>query len=480
MDRDVYLNFVKGRWIEGSLGQWDFNRNPAKPNQILGQSTRSSAADACDAIEAAHQARGAWAKVPRPVRGATLFRVAQLMKERLDHFSRTITLEEGKNLSEARGEVQKAINVLEFTASEGRRPTGQVIPSELPNTFLYTTRSPLGVVAVITPWNFPLCIPTWKIAPALLEGNCVIFKPATLTPASAFELTKIFQEAGLPPGVLNLVYGSGSSIGNVIVNDPRVHAISFTGSNAIGKELNTLASKRLARVQLEMGGKNPIIVLADADLEQAVNATIQGAFGSTGQRCTATSRVIVEEAIQEKFTQELLTRTRSIKVGNGITDPTAMGPIVDENQYQLVLRAIEKGKWEGARLICGGEAVGLNPAESGYFIAPTLFDQVKPEMSLATQEIFGPVLSIISVSNFREAIEVANQVEYGLSSSIYTKDIQTIMNYATDIETGILHVNSSTVGGEVQAPFGGTKATGLGGREMGSMGPEFFCEVKTV
>ena len=394
--------------------------------------------------------------------------------------ARVITQEEGKNLNEARGEILKAINVLEFTASEGRRPTGQVIPSEMPNTFLYTTRSPLGVVAIITPWNFPICIPAWKIAPALLEGNSVVFKPASLTPGTAFEFVKCFEEAGLPKGVLNLVYGSGSVVGNALVDDPRVKAISFTGSNEIGLQLNARAAKRLARTQLEMGGKNPVIVLDDADLDQAAEAIVQGAFGSTGQRCTATSRVIVTQSVRSSLTQKILEKTRAIKVGDGALDPQAMGPVVDETQYRSVLEGIRTSKEEGARLLCGGEGIGSNPQETGYFIAPTVFDEVTPEMNLARNEIFGPILGILSASSFEDAIQIANNVEYGLSSSIYTQNIANVMKYADQIETGLLHINSPTVGGEAHAPFGGMKSTGLGGREMGSTGPEIYCEIKTV
>ncbi len=473
---ESYLNFIGGKWIEGSSGQWDENRNPAKPDEILGRSTRSTPSDVGRAIQAAVQAQPEWASCPRPARGAILAKAAALVKSRLELFAETLTREEGKNLNEARGEVNKAIKVIEFMAGEASRPLGETLPSEMPNTLLYTTRVPLGVVGIVTPWNFPVCIPAWKIAPALLEGNAVVFKPATLTPATAALLVKAFEEAGVPAGVLNLVYGSGAIVGNTIVQDKRVRAISFTGSNEIGIELYAQAAKRGARVQLEMGGKNPLIVLADANLDQAAEATVMGAFGSTGQRCTATSRVIVETPVREAFTQKLMERVRAIKVGDGIANPSAMGPLVDEKQFTSVLSAIERAKKDGARLLCGGERVG----DTGYFIAPTVFDQVKPAMPLARDEVFGPVLAILEVADFEEAIRVSNDVEYGLSSSIYTVDVQRVMQYADRIESGGLHVNSPTVGGEAQAPFGGVKATGLGRREMGRHGPEFFCEVKTV
>jgi aldehyde dehydrogenase (NAD+) len=478
--QDVYLNFIGGQWKQGSSGQWDSNRNPARPTQVLGKSTRSTAVDVSRAVEAAAAAQHEWARKPRPARGALIAAAAAIIRKRAETFAEALTKEEGKNLNESRGEVMKSVNVMEFMASEARRPTGHVIPSEMPNTFLYTTRSPLGVVALITPWNFPVCIPAWKIAPALLEGNAVVFKPASLTPATAALLVRAYEEAGLPAGVLNLVYGSGSVVGNALVQDKRVRGISFTGSNEVGLELNTQAARRGARVQLEMGGKNPLIVLADADVDQAVEATVSGAFGSTGQRCTATSRAIVDRSVHAAFVQKLVARVRAIKVGDGLADPTAMGPVVDENQFKSVLDAIEVAKAEGAKLLCGGERVGAAGPEAGYFIAPTVFDGVKPTSRLALEEVFGPVLAVIAVDGFEEAVRVANAVEYGLTSSIYTRDIQRVMQYAEQVETGMLHVNSPTVGGEAHAPFGGVKATGLGGREMGATGPEFFCEIKTV
>lgn len=481
MPQDIYLNFIGGRWVEGSLKQWDINRNPANPRDEIGKSTRSSPKDVHAAVSAAVLAQKEWAQVPRPTRGAFLQRAAQILREKLDLLSKTLTREEGKNLNESRGEVLKAINALEFTASEGRRPVGQVIPSEMPNTLIYTTRSPLGVVGIITPWNFPICIPAWKIGPALLEGNAIVFKPASLTPGCAFELVRAFEQAGLPAGVLNLVFGSGALVGQQITQDTRVQGISFTGSNEVGTALNVEAAKRLARTQLEMGGKNPLIVLADADVDQAVEAAIQGAFGSTGQRCTATSRILVERPLHAELKQKILDRARKIKVGDGQIDPQAMGPVVDEIQFKSVWNSIQLAQKEGAELLCGeSRPPESSLKEGGFFIVPTVFDQVKPEMTLAREEVFGPVLAIIPVENFEEAIRIANSVEYGLSSSIYTQNIQRVMHSIDQIETGILHINSPTVGGEVQAPFGGMKSTGIGGREMGSTGPDFFCEIKTV
>jgi alpha-ketoglutaric semialdehyde dehydrogenase len=474
--QDVYLNYIDGQWKPGRSGRWEVNRNPARPSQILGKITQSNELDIRDAVDAAERAQKEWAKKPRPQRAAVLLKAAHVIQNRLESFAKALTLEEGKNLSESRGEIQKTVNVLEFIGSEGRRPTGQVIPSEMTGTFIYTTRAPLGVVGVITPWNFPVCIPAWKIGPALLEGNAVLFKPASLTPNCAVLLTRAFEEAGLPKGLLNLLFGIGAVVGNAIVKDPRVRAISFTGSNEVGRGLYTEAAKGLKRVQMEMGGKNPLIVLEDADLDLAVDATVMGAFGSSGQRCTATSRVIIHESVHAAFREKLLFKTRSLKVGDGLAHPQAMGPLVDEKQMTTVLEMIQQARDSGCNLICGGERVGME----GYFVAPTVFDDVKPDSKLAREEVFGPVLALIPVRSFEEAVQVANAVEYGLSSSVYTRDIQRVMQYADRIETGMLHVNSPTVGGEAQAPFGGVKATGLGGREMGSTGPEFFCEIKTV
>ncbi len=474
---EKYLNFINGKWSEGSTGKWEKNLNPAKPAEVLGELTMSSKEDTEQAITAAQNAQHEWAKKTRPARGAIIQKTAEILKSRIDEIATMLTKEEGKNLNEARGEVMKAINVLEFTASESRRATGKVIPSEMPNTFIYTTRAPMGVVGLITPWNFPVCIPAWKIAPALLEGNSIVFKPASLTPGTAVMIVKAYVDAGVPAGVLNLVHGGGSTVGMTIVNDPRVKVISFTGSNEVGRTINEAAAKRFARVQLEMGGKNPVIVLADADIDNAVDATVMGAFGSTGQRCTATSRVVIDRSVHKAFVEKLVTKTRMIKVGNGLTDVTAMGPSVDEKQMNTVLKAIDIAKKEGGKLLCGGERVNI---DGGFFIAPTIFDDIKPEMYLAQEEAFGPLLAVIPVNGIEEAFKVANNVKYGLTSSIYTKDYQSVMQYADQIETGMLHVNSPTVGGEAQAPFGGVKETGLGGREMGDTAPEIFCEMKTV
>jgi aldehyde dehydrogenase (NAD+) len=369
---------------------------------------------------------------------------------------------------------------LEFTAGEGRKLRGATIPSEISRTLIYTVRQPVGVVGLITPWNFPVAIPVWKMAPALVAGNTVVFKPAELTPLCAVKLIEIFQEAGIPAGVLNLVLGSGSTVGRTVVNHPQVDAISFTGSNEVGNGIYEQASRRGIRVQCEMGGKNPIVVMEDADIDLAIEGVIQGGFGSTGQRCTAASRAIVHESIAEQFLQGLMNRIRKIRIGEGINLETDMGPLVDEHQMNRVLEYIETGKQEGAQLVYGGRRLDDPPYDKGLFVKPTLFDRVQPSMRIAREEIFGPVVSVLRVKSFDEAVEVANAVPFGLSASIYTQDITKAMRFVEVAEVGKVHINSSTIGGEAQAPFGGTKATGIGPREQGLEAFEFYTEIKTV
>lgn len=473
-------NFIGGKWVESSSGKVAPNINPATTDEILCYTPLSSREEVRAAIAAAKEAFPKWKATPAPVRGRILFRAFDLMQKRLEDLALALTKEEGKILSESRGEVQRAINIIEFTAGEGRRLRGSTIPSELPNTFIYTIRQPIGVVGLITPWNFPVAIPVWKIAPALVAGNTVVFKPATFTPLTAIKIVEIFEEAGLPPGVLNLVMGGGGVVGDEIVNHPDVHALSFTGSNDVGCALNEQGSRRGIRVQCEMGGKNPLVVLADADLALAVEGAMQGGFGSTGQRCTAASRVIVEESIVDKFTEMLLVRMQNYRVGNGMDPKTDMGPSVEENQMNTVLKYIEIGKSEGARLLKGGKRLTGGEYAKGYFVEPTLFDNVKFNMRIAQEEIFGPVVSLIRAKNFEDAVEVANSVKYGLSASLYTQDMSKALKFVDQSEVGKVHINSPTIGGEAQAPFGGTKATGIGPRECGTEVFEFYTEIKTV
>jgi aldehyde dehydrogenase (NAD+) len=414
------------------------------------------------------------------VRGQILYKVQRRMEERRQELAETLTREEGKTLAESRGEVQRAINVVEFFAGEARRITGETIPSELPNNFCYTVKQPVGPVAVITPWNFPVAIPIWKLAPALVSGNTVVFKPASLTPLTAAVLAEIFEESGVPPGVLNLVYGGGRDVGDTIVRHPAIQAVSFTGSNDVGVGLYQAAASRGIKCQCEMGGKNPIVILADADLDLAVESTVQGAFGSTGQRCTATSRAVVVDRIAGEFVERLAARTESLVVGNGLDPATNVGPSVDEKQLETVLSYVAVGQREGARLVRGGTRVTDGGRDRGLFVAPAIFDRVDANMRIAQEEIFGPVLSVIRVPDVESALRVANGVRFGLSASIYTSDVAAMFRFVDRLEAGIVHVNSPTVGGEAHIPFGGMKATGVGLREMGRVAIDFYTELKVV
>jgi aldehyde dehydrogenase (NAD+) len=476
---DRYRNFIDGEWREACSTKTVPNLNPAETHEVLGHVPLSSADDARAAAAAAAKAFPSWRETPAPVRGAALFRALAILDSEREDLARLLTREEGKTFKEALGEVQRSVNILEYIAAEGRRVGGQTVPSELPSNFCYTVRHPLGVVACITPWNFPVAIPVWKIAPALVAGNTVLFKPATLTPATAAHLVSIFERAGLPKGVLNLVLGSGGGVGSAILDHDAVRAVSFTGSNEVGAHIYARGARRMIRVQCEMGGKNPVVVLADADLDLAVESTAQGAFGSTGQRCTATSRVIVDERVADAFVEALAARAAGIRVGNGL-EGADMGPAVDEAQLQTDLKYIQIGQGEGARLVRGGRRLTSDGLDHGYFVEPTIFDHVTTGMRIAQEEIFGPVVSVIRVAGFEAALEAANAPRYGLAASVFTCDAGAVFRFADRIEAGIVHINSGTPGGEAQLPFGGTKATGVGPREQGHTALEFFTEVKTV
>jgi alpha-ketoglutaric semialdehyde dehydrogenase len=473
-------NFINGKWIESLSHEQLQDLNPANTREVLCTSPLSATEDAKAAVAAAKNAFFAWSHTPAPVRGKILFRALDVLRTRADELAQTLTREEGKTIADSRGEVQRAMNILEFTAGEGRRLGGATIPSELPNNFIYTLRQPIGVVALITPWNFPVAIPIWKIAPALVAGNTIVFKPAELTPLCAVRLIEIFEEAGVPPGVLNLVLGHGHIVGEELVNHPDVRAISFTGSNEVGGIIYQKGSQRGIRVQCEMGGKNPVVILDDADLPLAVEGVVQGGFGSTGQRCTASSRVIVQESIADRFVEMLMTRMKQIRVGNGLDPEVNMGPLVDDTQLQTVTRYLEIGESEGATLLSGGNRLTDGNYAHGFFVAPTLFDQVKPEMKIAREEIFGPVVSVLRAKSFDECVDLANSVDYGLSASLYSTDISRCLRFVELAEVGKVHINSPTIGGEAQAPFGGTKATAIGPHEMGTEVFEFYTESKTV
>ncbi len=472
--------YIGGQWVEGGGASEIVSTNPADTRQVLARFKSANANDAERAIAAAQAAFPGWRATPAPVRGHILARAAQIARSRREELGRLMTREEGKILSEALGEMDKGTTLIEWFAGEGPRLSGETMPSELPRNFLYTVREPLGVVSIITPWNFPWAIPVWKMAPALVAGNAVVFKPASLVPAMAVEIVKIFEQAGLPPGVLNLVMGSGAQIGDILIKDPRVKAVSFTGSNSVGRRVHALAGERGIKATCEMGGKNALGVWEDADMDLALAGVLKGAFGSTGQRCTATSRLILHEKIADAFMKKLLGEVKKIKVGDGLDASVGMGPAVDEGQLKTDIEYIEIAKKEGARLLIGGERLDGGDLKHGWFVAPTVFDGVKPSMRIFKEEAFGPILSVTRVSSFQDLVHAANATEFGLTTSLYTRDLNLAMRYADEAEFGMVHVNSPTIGGEAQAPFGGIKGSGYGEREMAKEGLRFFTELKTV
>ncbi|MFM9904868.1 MAG: aldehyde dehydrogenase family protein [Pyrinomonadaceae bacterium] len=476
----IYHSFIGGKWIASASGKTIPNINPADTTDLIGTAELCTRDEARSAVEAAYAAFKGWRNTPAPARGRILTKMSRLMEEHKEELAQLLTREEGKTISEARGEVQRATNVVEFCAGETRRLNGETIKSELPDNWAYTIKEPHGVVALITPWNFPVAIPVWKIAPALAAGNTVVFKPASNTPSTAVRITELFVEAGVPDGVLNLVIGSGSEAGDEIVNHPAVRAVSFTGSSEIGFQLYAQIAKRGIPFQAEMGGKNPVVVLEDCDIDLAVEHTAQGAFGSTGQRCTASSRAVVVNAIADKFVEKIVARAKSFKLGNGADAASEIGPSVDESQFNTVLKYMDFGREDGATLLCGGGRASGKGLENGYFVEPTVFDHVTPDMRIAREEIFGPVLSVLRVKDLDEAMTVANDCEYGLSSSIFSNDYNDITRFVNEIESGMTHINSPTTGGEAHIPFGGIKATGIGAREQGSTSLDFYTELKVV
>jgi aldehyde dehydrogenase (NAD+) len=475
-----YRNYINGVWSESSSSRTVDNVNPADTRDVLGTIKLATRDEARAAVEAAEAAFPAWKATPAPARGKIVGRAAHLLEDNKEELAQLLTREEGKTIAESRGELQRSINVTEFCAGESRRMNGETIQSELPSNFAYTIKQPLGVVACVTPWNFPVAIPIWKIAPALVAGNTVVFKPATLVPATATRIVEIFEEAGIPPGVLNLILGSGSEAGDEIISNRAIRAVSFTGSNDVGIRMYEQVSRRGAKVQCEMGGKNPVVVLEDADLDLAVESTAQGAFGSTGQRCTATSRAVVINDIADEFVRRIVERAKSFRIGPGGDPATDMGPSVDEGQFKTVLEYIGIGREDGAEMMCGGKQLEGEGYANGFFVEPTVFDKVTPDMRIAREEIFGPVLSILRAKDFDEAMRFANDCEYGLSSSIFSNDATRIYRFIDEIETGMTHVNSPTTGGEAHIPFGGIKATGIGDREQGSTALDFYTELKVV
>jgi alpha-ketoglutaric semialdehyde dehydrogenase len=477
---ETFRNLIGGAWVPALSGETFQNVNPADTRDVVGLFQRSGSEDTRRAIEAAKEAQPKWAAVPSPKRGEILFKAATLLEARADAIAREMTREEGKTLPEARAEVGRAINILRFFGGEGARLSGEAIPSERPRVFIHTIKKPMGVVGLITPWNFPIAIPCWKLAPALISGNAVVLKPSDLAPLTALRLVEILDEAGVTKGALNLVTGPGSKVGQELVTNPLVRAISFTGSETTGSNIALECAKRRARVQLEMGGKNPTIVLKDADVAEAVEVVTNAAFFSTGQKCTATSRVIVEEAILKPFTDALVERVRKMKVGNGLEAGIDMGPSVDESQLQTVLEYVDIGRKEGAKLAYGGQRLSEGLHAHGFFSAPAVLTDVTPQMRVAQEEIFGPVAAVLPAKDIDDAVAIANGIRFGLSASICTRSLSAAFEFINRIEAGLVMVNLPSAGVEYQVPFGGSKASSMGMREQGGVAVDFYTEMKTV
>jgi acyl-CoA reductase-like NAD-dependent aldehyde dehydrogenase len=477
---EVFRNYIAGEWRESGTGKTFANINPANTDETVGLFQSSAAEDMLAACDAAAKAQPAWAALPAPQRGYFLFKAAELLEARLDKLSEEMTREEGKTLPEAKGEVKRAINIFRYYGGEGARQFSYQIPSERENVFCYTIRKPLGVVALITPWNFPSAIPAWKMAPSLVAGNTVVIKPASLAPLSAYRLVEALHQAGIPAGVLNYVTGGGGTVGNPLVEHSAVRAVSFTGSCEVGNALYDKVTKRRLRVQLEMGGKNPTVVLKDSNLDYAADVLVNGAFFSTGQKCTACSRAIIEAPIYDALVEKLVAKTRALKVGNGLEQGVQIGPAVDAAQLETDLKYIEIGKKEGARLLCGGKRLTGGAYDKGFFVEPTLFDGVTPQMRIAQEEIFGPILGLMKARDFDEAMQLANGVRFGLSASIVTKDVERVHQFTNRIEAGLITVNLPTAGVEYQLPFGGTKESSFGMREQGPHAMDFYTETRTV
>jgi acyl-CoA reductase-like NAD-dependent aldehyde dehydrogenase len=476
----TYYNLIDGDWVPSVSGDVFENRNPADTDDVVGLFQRSTATDAARAVDAARRAYEHWRLVPAPRRAELLFRAAQLLAERKEALARDMTREMGKVLDETRGDVQEAIDMTFFMAGEGRRQYGQTVPSELRDKFAMSIRQPVGVSAIITPWNFPMAIPSWKIIPALVCGNTVVFKPATLTPLSALNFVKILEEAGVPRGVVNLVTGGGGDVGQALLVSDAVRIVSFTGSTDVGRTVSSQAAPSFKKVHLEMGGKNVIMIMDDAQLDLAVEGCLWGGFGTSGQRCTAASRVVVHEKVYQSFLEQFVARTKALRVGDGLDPATQMGPSVSRGQLETVMKYVAIGSDEGARLACGGHELTGGAHARGFFHEPTVFADVTPSMRVAQEEIFGPVVSVIPCGSFEDAIAIGNSVQYGLSASIYTRDVNRAFAAMRDMNTGIFYVNAPTIGAEVHLPFGGTKATGNGHREAGTAALDVFSEWKSV
>ncbi|MGA9768141.1 MAG: aldehyde dehydrogenase family protein [Blastocatellia bacterium] len=476
-----YRNYIAGEWVAPSTGNYIENRNPADTRELVGRFPASGSEDVDNAVNAAVAAFTKWRKTPAPRRAEILFNAGEILIRRKEEFARAMTREMGKVVKETSGDVQEAIDMTYFIAGEGRRLHGYTTKAELPNKYAMCSREPIGACGLITPWNFPMAIPSWKIMPALICGNTVVIKPAEDTPLSTYNLVEACEEAGVPAGVLNIVSGLGEEAGAPLVNHPAVRLISFTGSTQVGRIVGQAAAANDKICSLEMGGKNIVMIMEDADLELAVEGVLWGAFGTSGQRCTAASRVVVHKKVAKKFTGMLVEGARALRLGNGLSDKTDVGPVINQDAVNKILGYIEIGKNEDkAKLLCGGKRAERGDMKYGYFIEPTVFAGVEPGMRIAQEEIFGPVLSVIECRDLDHAIDIANGVKYGLSASIYTKDTNRAFRAMEDVQTGIFYVNASTIGAEVHLPFGGTKATGNGHREGGTQVLDIFSEWKAV
>jgi alpha-ketoglutaric semialdehyde dehydrogenase len=474
---DKFQNYIDGEWVAGPTFE---NRNPANTDEVVGLFTKGSPADVHAAADAASRALGAWSAMPAPARGNYLFKVADILDREFDQIAAEMTREEGKTLPESKGEVRRSINIFRYFAGEGSRLPGLLVPSERERVHMFAIRKPIGVIGLVTPWNFPSAIPAWKMAPALICGNTIVVKPASVAPLSAWRIVEACHEAGIPKGVVNFIAGSGGELGQALIEAAPLKAVSFTGSCEVGKWLHEAASRRSLRIQLEMGGKNPTIVLADADFNQAVENVVNASFFSTGQKCTATSRAIVEEPIYDRFVEALVERTKKLKVGNGMEAGIDIGPAVDQGQLETDLRYIEIGRKEAGAPRVGGNRLTGPQYDQGYFVEPTIFADVTPGMTIARDEIFGPVLAVMRAANFDDAMRIANDIPFGLSASIQTSNVSRVFEFVNRMEAGLLTVNLPSAGVEYQLPFGGTKDSSFGSKEQGPAALEFYSDYKTV
>jgi acyl-CoA reductase-like NAD-dependent aldehyde dehydrogenase len=477
MKSELFRNYIDGEWIEGATFE---NRNPANTDEVVGLFVRGTARDMEAAVQAAELALPAWSAMPAPARGNLLFKVAEILDNRFEQVATEMTREEGKTLPEAKGEVRRSINIFRYFGGEGSRMPGFLVPSERDRVHMFAMRRPVGVVGLITPWNFPSAIPAWKLAPALVCGNTAVIKPASASPLSGWRIVEACHEAGIPKGVVNFVAGPGGELGRALIHAKPLKAVSFTGSCEVGHWLHGEASKLRLKIQLEMGGKNPTIVLADANFNQAVENVVNGAFFSTGQKCTATSRAIVEDAIYNKFLDALVERTKKLKVGNGLEPGVDIGPAIDQAQLETDLKYIELGTKEAGSPVVGGKRLIGDGYDKGFFVEPTIFAAVTEEMTIAQEEIFGPVLSVMRAGDFEDAIRIANNIPFGLSASLQTTNVSRVFEYIHQMQVGLLTVNLPSAGVEYQLPFGGTKDSSFGPKEQGPAALEFYTDYKTV